>query len=133
MAFGGAMAEGIGVLDGECEGWAVYQEWVGGGWVLIGWREPQILNKSVPVSRSPFPERTASFRSWGPGFTTCESALHECVGPILYRALSGISSCVVAGTACLHHPKESGLFERTRNGDRSLPPGGFARLRQHSS
>ena len=30
-ACGGARAEGIGVLDGECEGWGVYQEWVEGG------------------------------------------------------------------------------------------------------
>ncbi|GLH48844.1 hypothetical protein RS3R2_25290 [Pseudomonas lactis] len=48
-ACGGAMAEGIGVLDGECEGWAVYQEWVGGGWVVIVRSETQILNKSGPV------------------------------------------------------------------------------------
>jgi len=38
------MAEGIGVLDGECEGWAVYQEWGGVGWVMIVRCETQILN-----------------------------------------------------------------------------------------
>jgi hypothetical protein len=27
-ACGVAISEGIGIWDGECEGWAVYQEWV---------------------------------------------------------------------------------------------------------
>lgn len=55
------MAEGIGVLDGECEGWAVYQEWVGGGWVMIGWRQTLILDKSVILYLWIFESDFASF------------------------------------------------------------------------
>lgn len=32
-ACGGAMSEGIGIWDGDCEGLAVYQEWVRGAGV----------------------------------------------------------------------------------------------------